>query len=283
MNETKKVFILKSGLANPFTLESYKLYSQESGIKLYAYKRVTNSYKFNYTKVAMYGNSNYDVITPIDYGDNVIYFGHDYERFNLKDNREDPITIKLLEKYGKELFMYDLNFEIVEIQKDIKYNIIYSLEHCAEIITSTIHTFNEEIKTKKVFIFKNTHFYEDIFTIDAYKLYAQEAEIDLFFYDYVPHSPMYIKTCSSPKNNYMISTNDFGNIHVSYQEFENRKFNLMDNREDPITIKLLEKYGSKLFKNKSNFKIIEIPYDVEYDIIYDSGSESIHEKHRVWE
>jgi len=57
------------------------------------------------------------------------------------------------------------------------------------------------------------------------------------------------------------------------------EFGLLNNREDEILIQI-----AKEINNKKILKVIDIPDDVEYDIIENECcmSEYIAEKHRVW-
>lgn len=54
-------------------------------------------------------------------------------------------------------------------------------------------------------------------------------------------------------------------------------------RDDPSLVQVVEELGSAANSMMSKLKIVEIPADVEWEIQSKSdGSESVHEKHRVW-
>ena len=54
-------------------------------------------------------------------------------------------------------------------------------------------------------------------------------------------------------------------------------------RVDKDVIKCIEKLGDKASVKYSHIEIVEIPDDVEWEIMEYDGYESVHEKHRVWE
>ena len=54
-------------------------------------------------------------------------------------------------------------------------------------------------------------------------------------------------------------------------------------RENPKLVEAVEALGEKANGMFARLKVVEIPDDVEYEIDYYDGLESIHEKHRVWE
>ncbi len=60
-------------------------------------------------------------------------------------------------------------------------------------------------------------------------------------------------------------------------------YNGYDKRTDPKLIECVETLGYKADGRFANLKVVEIPDDVEWEINYYDGIESIHEVHRVWE
>jgi len=53
-------------------------------------------------------------------------------------------------------------------------------------------------------------------------------------------------------------------------------------RTSKYLVAAVEKLGNKASGKLANLKVVEIPDDVEYEIDDYDGSESIHEKHRIW-
>ena len=53
-------------------------------------------------------------------------------------------------------------------------------------------------------------------------------------------------------------------------------------RNDPVLIKVVEDLGSKSFGFAANLKIVEIPDDVDWEVVQYDGLEHIAEKHRTW-
>jgi len=54
------------------------------------------------------------------------------------------------------------------------------------------------------------------------------------------------------------------------------------NRSDPLLVELVEELGSKCWGDHAELKIVEIPEDVEWEIIDYDGIEYIAEQHRKW-
>jgi len=54
------------------------------------------------------------------------------------------------------------------------------------------------------------------------------------------------------------------------------------NRDDPYLIQTIEELGLKCNTRYSEIKIVEIPDNVEWEIMEDDGTEYIAEKHRQW-
>ena len=54
------------------------------------------------------------------------------------------------------------------------------------------------------------------------------------------------------------------------------------NRSDPLLVELVEELGSKCWGDFAQLKIVEIPEDVEWEIIEYDGIEYIAEQHRKW-
>ena len=69
----------------------------------------------------------------------------------------------------------------------------------------------------------------------------------------------------------------FTNV-VTNEDFESRDIE----RNDPILVKIVEELGSKSFGFAANLKIVEIPDDVNWEVIQYDGLEHIAEKHRTW-
>ena len=63
----------------------------------------------------------------------------------------------------------------------------------------------------------------------------------------------------------------------------NEKYDFDIERDDPILVKVVEELGSeKASDSLAKLKVVEIPDDVEYEIDYYDGQESIHQKHESW-
>ena len=65
---------------------------------------------------------------------------------------------------------------------------------------------------------------------------------------------------------------------VTNEDFESRDIE----RNDPVLIKVVEDLGSKSFGFAANLKIVEIPDDVDWEVVQYDGLEHIAEKHRTW-
>jgi hypothetical protein len=62
------------------------------------------------------------------------------------------------------------------------------------------------------------------------------------------------------------------------EDFESRDIE----RNDPVLVKIVEELGSKSFGFAANLKIVEIPDDVNWEVVQYDGLEHIAEKHRTW-
>jgi hypothetical protein len=62
------------------------------------------------------------------------------------------------------------------------------------------------------------------------------------------------------------------------EDFESRDIE----RNDSVLIKVVEDLGSKSFGFAANLKIVEIPDDVNWEVVQYDGLEHIAEKHRTW-
>jgi hypothetical protein len=69
----------------------------------------------------------------------------------------------------------------------------------------------------------------------------------------------------------------FTNI-VTNEDFESRDIE----RNDPVLVKVVEELGSKSFGFAANLKIVEVPDDVDWEVVQYDGLEHIAEKHRTW-
>ena len=69
----------------------------------------------------------------------------------------------------------------------------------------------------------------------------------------------------------------FTNI-VTNEDFESRDIE----RNDPVLVKVVEELGGKSFGFAANLKIVEIPDDVNWEVVQYDGLEHIAEKHRTW-
>jgi hypothetical protein len=69
----------------------------------------------------------------------------------------------------------------------------------------------------------------------------------------------------------------FTNV-VTNEDFESRDIE----RNDPVLVKIVEELGSKSFGFAANLKIVEIPDDLNWEVIQYDGLEHIAEKHRTW-
>ena len=62
------------------------------------------------------------------------------------------------------------------------------------------------------------------------------------------------------------------------EDFESRYIE----RNDPVLVKVVEDLGGKSFGFAANLKIVEIPDDVDWEVVDYDGLEHIAEKHRTW-
>ena len=53
-------------------------------------------------------------------------------------------------------------------------------------------------------------------------------------------------------------------------------------RDDPVLVEIVERLGSEANGRYSDLKIVEIPDDVDWEIMEYDGMEHIAEKHRTW-
>jgi len=53
-------------------------------------------------------------------------------------------------------------------------------------------------------------------------------------------------------------------------------------RNDPVLVEIVERLGSEANGRYSNLKIVEIPDDVDWEVMEYDGMEHIAEKHRTW-
>jgi len=53
-------------------------------------------------------------------------------------------------------------------------------------------------------------------------------------------------------------------------------------RNDPVLVEIVERLGSEANGRYSDLKIVEIPDDVDWEIMEYDGMEHIAEKHRTW-
>jgi len=54
-------------------------------------------------------------------------------------------------------------------------------------------------------------------------------------------------------------------------------------RHDPALVTVVEELGKEVNDECSKLKIVQIPDNTEYDIYDETGFETIHEKHRIWD
>jgi hypothetical protein len=53
-------------------------------------------------------------------------------------------------------------------------------------------------------------------------------------------------------------------------------------RDDPVLVEIVERLGSEANGRYSDLKIVEIPDDVDWEVMEYDGMEHIAEKHRTW-
>jgi hypothetical protein len=53
-------------------------------------------------------------------------------------------------------------------------------------------------------------------------------------------------------------------------------------RDDPVLVEIVERLGSESNGRYSDLKIVEIPDDVDWEVMEYDGMEHIAEKHRTW-
>lgn len=96
---------------------------------------------------------------------------------------------------------------------------------------------------------------------------------------YISLKPTQYKLIDTPKyDEYIITTKDLGEECHNNEVFGDSYFDERDlERNDINLVKAVEELNPK------NIKVIEIPDDVKWYIHEtDTGSESIHEEHRIW-
>ena len=62
------------------------------------------------------------------------------------------------------------------------------------------------------------------------------------------------------------------------EDIENRDIK----RNDPMLVKVVEDLGIESFGFAANLKIVEIPDDIDWEVVDYDGMEHIAEKHRTW-
>lgn len=70
--------------------------------------------------------------------------------------------------------------------------------------------------------------------------------------------------------------------HVGDDAYYLWDIGLTKDRTDPNLITVVEEFGDKANSRFSELKIVEIPDDVEWDIVEYDGTEWVAEKHRTW-
>lgn len=98
----------------------------------------------------------------------------------------------------------------------------------------------------------------------------------------------------------VINVSDHGYFDLSekaikrYKELTNnykRFYRWQIKRDDPVLVRVVEELGTKSYDYGTELKVIEIPDDIEWEVVFDcrneycescAGKETIHEKHRVW-
>lgn len=65
-------------------------------------------------------------------------------------------------------------------------------------------------------------------------------------------------------------------------EWDGYGYKYNGNRTDPKLVECVETLGVEADGIFAELKVVEIPEDVEWEIDYYDGLESIHEVHRVW-
>jgi len=78
--------------------------------------------------------------------------------------------------------------------------------------------------------------------------------------------------------------NEYGFTHFYVGEIgENTYFTEREiERNDPVLVEIVERIGSEANGRYSNLKIVEIPDDVDWEIMEYDGLEHVAEKHRTW-
>lgn len=76
---------------------------------------------------------------------------------------------------------------------------------------------------------------------------------------------------------------DCGETVVYNENLKNWFFPRDIKRDDKDLIATVEELGEKANTWNSRLKVVEIPENIEWEIIDYDGVESIHEKHKVWE
>lgn len=90
----------------------------------------------------------------------------------------------------------------------------------------------------------------------------------------------------SDKTKSVVINNCYGGFGLSEKArtlyYEKTKRSWMGSREDPVLIEIVRELGEAANGACAELKIVEIPYDVDYEIAEYDGVEHIAEKHRKW-
>lgn len=160
------------------------------------------------------------------------------------------------------------------------------------------HTFNQKPETRKIVINNCYGSFCASFRV-AIELFRNKYTTNEYYIYKKTNNNSYKKITTTDElensffySNYYIVDKDYGEI-ISIDKFKNitnkecldSLAHCCNERENPILIDMIEKFGSEFCSNTkhSRLQIIEIPYDVNYIVQEDDGLEWIAEKHRTWE
>jgi len=94
-----------------------------------------------------------------------------------------------------------------------------------------------------------------------------------------------------PKTRKIVINSKYGGFGLSeearkrYEELSGHKYpgDYNIQRDDPILIRVVEELKEKVNGDCARLKIVEIPYDVDWQIEEYDGNEWVAEKHRTWD
>lgn len=118
---------------------------------------------------------------------------------------------------------------------------------------------------------------KEIYFIDPItesQITRKQAEEKLFFLAYSVPNP-YERGISTPDADGLYKTANKISAELIIPDFD-------DDRSNPVLIQVVEELKDKANTRFSKLKIVEIPDDIEFEISYYDGMETVEETHRKW-